>query len=248
MAYDENFSLVYDRLMTGDIDYPAWTDHLENLFAHYDISPELICDLACGTGGFTIELARRGYNMTGVDISADMLNIAKKKAVNENFDILFLNQSLPDLDLYGSMDVFLCMIDGFNYILIPEMLQSIFSKIHRCFMNKNGILIFDLSSGYKLKNIIGNNIFLHNEKNIFYAWDNIYHEKTNISEMNLTFFEKKKYGYKRFEENHLQKAYAEKDIVCMLKKAGFSSADTFDGYTFSPPDARSERIVFAAKY
>lgn len=248
MAYDEDFSEVYDSLMTGDIDYSEWTDYIENLFAYYDISPDLICDLACGTGNFTIEFAKRGYNMTGVDISVDMLNIAKKKALKEKLDILFLNQNLFELDLYGSMGAFICMIDGFNYILVPEILQNIFIKIHKCFLDKNGMLIFDLSSKRKLKNIIGNNIFLHNEKNVFYAWDNVYHEKTNISEMNLTFFKKKRYWYKRFEENHLQKAYSEKDIVYMLKKAGFSSVDTFDELKFSSPDINSERIVFAAKY
>lgn len=61
----------------------------------YDVNPDLVCDLACGTGNITIPLAKRGYDMTGVDISEDMLNIAREKA--DGLDILFLHQSMTDL-------------------------------------------------------------------------------------------------------------------------------------------------------
>ena len=246
MAYGNNFAGIYDMLMYEDINYPKWADYIENLFDHYDCSPDLVCDLACGTGNFTIELARRGYDMTGVDYSADMLDKAREKGGKQ--DILFLNQNLSQLDLYGSMGAFLCMIDGFNYILSPKVLLGIFSRIHSCFLDYGGLLIFDISSKHKLKNIIGNNIFLHSGKDVFYAWDNRFHENVDISEMNLTFFKKSGKGYRRFYENHLQRAYSEKEILYLLKKAGFSHTDTFEPLTFSPPEENSERIVFAAKY
>ena len=92
----------------------------------YDVNPDLVCDLACGTGNITIPLAKRGYDMTGVDISEDMLNIAREKA--NGLDILFLNQSMTDLDLFGTMGAFLCMIDGINYILPPKSLLTLFTK------------------------------------------------------------------------------------------------------------------------
>ena len=64
--------------------------------------------------------------MTGVDISEDMLNIAREKA--DGLDILFLNQSMTDLDLFGTMGAFLCMIDGINYVLPPKSLLTPFAK------------------------------------------------------------------------------------------------------------------------
>lgn len=78
-----------------------------------------------GTGNITIPLAKRGYDMTGVDISEDMLNIAREKA--DGLDILFLNQSMTDLDLFGTMGAFLCMIDGINYVLPPKSVINSFS-------------------------------------------------------------------------------------------------------------------------
>ena len=160
-----DFAYIYDSLMHKDIDYEKWADYIENLFIMYDVNPDLVCDLACGTGNITIPLAKRGYDMTGVDISEDMLNIAREKA--DGLDILFLNQSMTDLDLFGTMGAFLCMIDGINYILPPKSLLTLFTKIKTCFIDPDGLFIFDISTEYKLKNVIGSNTFVHSDKNIF---------------------------------------------------------------------------------
>ena len=115
-----DFAYIYDSLMHKDIDYEKWADYIENLFIMYDVNPDLVCDLACGTGNITIPLAKRGYDMTGVDISEDMLNIAREKA--DGLDILFLHQSMTDLDLFGTMGAFLCMID--SIIIINSFYQN----------------------------------------------------------------------------------------------------------------------------
>lgn len=170
-----DFAYVYDTLMHRDIDYEKWADYIENIFILNDVNPDLVCDLACGTGNMTIPLAKRGYDMTGVDISEDMLNIARNKS--ENLNILYLNQSLENLDLYGTMGAFICMIDGLNYILPPKSLLKLFTKIKTCFLDDGGIFIFDISTEYKFKNVIGTNTFIHSDKNIFYSWQNRFIEK-----------------------------------------------------------------------
>lgn len=233
---------VYDKLMHKDINYEEWTDYIENIFDCYDINPKLVCDLACGTGNMTIPLARRGYDMTGIDVSEEMLNIARNKA--EGLDILFLNQNITDLDLYGTMGAFICMIDGLNYILPPKSLLKLFTRIKTCFIDDGGLFVFDISTEYKLKNIIGSNTFIHCGKDIFYSWQNRYLEKKKLSDMFLTFFVKNGSQYSRFEERHLQRAHSEKELKLMLKKAGFTTIDTYDALTFHKPRNDSERIVF----
>ena len=240
-----DFAYIYDTLMHHDVDYEKWADYIENIFTMYGINPDLVCDLACGTGNITIPLARRGYDMTGVDISEDMLNIARDKA--EGLDILFLNQSMTDLDLYGTMGAFLCMIDGINYILSPKSLLKLFSRIKTCFIDKGGLFIFDISTEHKLKNVIGSNTFVHCGKKIFYTWQNRYLEKKRLSDMFLTFFVKQGENYRRFEERHLQKAHSVKELTAIIKKAGFENVDTYDELTFSPPREDSERIVFVCR-
>ena len=66
MIYDI-LAPVYDNI-NRDIDYSAWADFIERIIEReYKGRPELILDLACGTGSMTLELASRGYDMTGVD-------------------------------------------------------------------------------------------------------------------------------------------------------------------------------------
>lgn len=245
-SYSE-FAYLYDGLMTADINYDIWTDYIENLFDMYNKNPSLVCDLACGTGNFTIPLAKRGYEMIGVDRSYDMLNVAREKMQNEKLNILFLNQSLSGLDLYGTVDAFLCMIDGFNYILSPVTLYRIFKRIKTCFLEPDGLFIFDLSSRHKLRDVIGANTFVHNSEDVFYTWQNTYHSEKNVSDMFLTFFKKDSDGYSRFEERHLQKAYTAEQITAMLKKAGFENVDVYGELSFETPSKDSDRIVFAAR-
>ena len=107
-SYSE-FATYYDRLMNEDINYNHIADFIENIFIQHNISPELVCDLACGTGNITIPMAKRGYEMIAVDKSFQMLDEARKKAANENLDILFLNQNISKLDLFGTCDAFLCI-------------------------------------------------------------------------------------------------------------------------------------------
>ncbi len=243
-SYGE-FAHIYDKLMHADVNYEHWADYIENIFDMYNINPSLVCDLACGTGNITIPMAKRGYDMTGVDISEDMLNIAREKSTG--LDILYLNQSLTKLDLYGSMGAFLCMIDAFNYILSPKLLQNTFKKLKTCFMDPDALLIFDISTHHKLKNVIGNNTFIHSTKDVFYSWQNRFIEDKNMSDMMLTFFTKGKSGYNRFEERHLQKAYTEEEIKYLLKNAGFKQVDTYNELTFEKPGKESDRIVFVAR-
>lgn len=241
------FAHLYDGLMHEDINYNKWADYIENLFDRYDINPEIVCDLACGTGNMTIPLALRGYDMIGVDKSYDMLTIAREKAQKKNTDIVFLEQDLKKLDLYGSCGAFLCMIDGFNYILNPNSLYKIARRIKKCFLDPDGLVIFDISSRHKLQNFIGNNTFIHDGDKVFYAWENKYYENTKMSEMYLNFFVKTKSGYTRFGERHLQHAYSENEIKSIFLSAGFSSVDAYSPLTFEPPKKDDMRIVFVAK-
>ena len=240
-----DFARIYDSLMHRDVDYEKWADYIENLFDMYGANPSLVCDVACGTGNMTIPLAKRGYDMTGVDISEDMLNIARSKS--EGLNILYLNQSMTNIDLYGTMGAFLCMIDGINYVLTPKSLLKFFTRIKTCFMDNDGIFIFDISTEYKLRNIIGSETFVHCGNNIFYTWQNRFIEKKRISDMFLTFFVKRGNLYERFEERHLQRAYSADELTYLLRKAGFTKIDIYDELSFSHPREDSERIVFVCR-
>ena len=153
---------------------------------------------------------------------------------------------MSEIKLKGKYDAFLCMIDGINYVIFPERLQRTFENVKKS-LNKNGVFIFDVSSRYKLKNIIGDETFIHSDYDIFYSWQNRYIEKYSLSEMLLNFFVREGDSYSRFEERHLQRGWSEKQLRKMLEKAGFTEIDVYSELTFSAPESDCERLVFVCR-
>ena len=155
MSYDGYSAIarVYDRL-NKDIDYKKWADFFEECFSRFLCQkPEIILDLACGTGRMTRELASRGYDMIGVDGSADMLGEAYASGGE---GILYLMQDMRDLELYGTVGATVCCLDSLNYLLKDEDLLKTFSLVHN-YSDPDGLFIFDMNTPYKFENIYSDN-------------------------------------------------------------------------------------------
>lgn len=233
-----DFSLVYDKLI--DTDYNRFVHYYKQIFEKYSISPMLIADIGCGTGTLTSLMRRQGYDMIGIDISTQMLNSARQK----DSEILFLNQSLCDFELYGTVDVIYSSLDCINYILDTQELHRFFSLAHN-YLNTDGLLIFDISTHYKLSKVLGNETFVFDDEDIFYVWENSFND--NILDMCLTIFCKDGGSYKRIDEAQTQRAYTVQEILSAAEKAGFCSADVFDEFSFSPPCETSRRVFFVIR-
>lgn len=236
----KDFAYVYDRLMTQDVDYDKWCDYLENLFAKHGCEPDSICELACGTGNITSRLESRGYDITGVDISHDMLTIAAEKLRR----IKLVRADMAKFQPETEYDTVLCMIDGVNYVISPKSLYKTFKNV-RAMLKQDGVFIFDVSTQYKLRNILGNETFIHSEYDVFYSWQNHYIERYNMSDMLLNFFVRENDdSYRRFEERHLQRGYTQSELTQLLNRAGFINVSVYAELTFDAPCDDSERIVF----
>ena len=244
MSYTK-FSAIYDRLISEDIDYERLCDFIENIFCERGINPELVADLACGTGGVTIPLAMRGYDMIGIDSSADMLDIARRKKGADG--ILFLNQSITSLDLFGTVGACVCMTDGFNYILSDASLKNALTRLRTCFLDPGAVLVFDVSSRSKLQNELGNNTFVYDTDDIFYVWENRYFEKKQLCDMTINFFRKKDNSWHRICERQLQRARSAEQLCSILKCAGFVNIEYFSSTEFAPGDDSAPRLLFAAQ-
>ena len=244
MSYGR-FSSIYDRLIAEDVDYGRLCDFIENVFTLRGTAPQLVADLACGTGGVTLPLARRGYDMIGIDRSADMLNIARSKSGGHG--ILFLNQDITALDLYGTVGGAVCMTDGFNYILSDKALFNALVRLRTCFLDPGAALIFDVSSEYKLKHQLGDNTFVYDSGDIFYAWENRYFEKKQLCDMTINFLHKKNGRWQRICERQLQRARTAERLCSILRAAGYVNIEYFSSTEFAPADASAPRLLFAAQ-
>ncbi len=242
MTQYQDFAYIYDRLMHQDIDYDAWCDYIENMFDLHNVSPDTLCELACGTGNMTSRLSSRGYEMTGVDISSDMLRVAEAKTE----DVSYICSDMSKMTLEDKYDVFLCMIDGLNYVITPKAVINTLKTVKE-HLNENGLFIFDISSQYKLREIIGNETFIHSEYDVFYSWENKFIEKYNLSDMLLNFFVRDGDSYNRFEERHLQRGWSVAEMKKMLKMAGFTDVSVYNELTFDAPTDKTERLVFVCR-
>lgn len=244
MRYNQ-FAYIFDDLMS-DISYIKWMDYLEDIFIKYKAKPGLVLDLACGTGNMTIEAAKRGYEMIGIDISAEMLSVAGQKSIDQGLDILFLNQDMTDFELYGTVDAIICCMDGINYITEKKRLAKMFKLVNN-YLNNDGLFIFDIRSEYELSNIIGDNTFIEDTENITYIWENRFDSRRKISNMKLTFFTREGEQYSKFYENHRLRAYNLNEIDSLLTAASLEKMGSFEDFTFKKPGDKAERIFFAAR-
>ena len=241
-SYGE-FAFVYDRLINQD--YSAIADKIEDIFRRNGVKPELVLDLACGTGSLTVELAKRGYDMIGIDMSEEMLSVAYEKA-SEYPDVRFLCQDMTEFELYGTVDAIVCTLDAVNYITDKRDLKRLFKIVHN-YLNPGGLFIFDINTVYKLKTVLGNNTFVYDENGVFYTWENYFNPKNNISEQFLTFFAEQDGMYKRFDEQHVQRGYTESELRDYMENAGLAFVEKVNWVKVDCNSKKAEKIIFVSK-
>lgn len=243
-SYDE-FSSLYDSFM-DNIPYDAWTEYIIKIWDKYNLKPEIVLDLGCGTGSMCLRLSDKGYDMIGVDISDRMLSVAKQKAEKENKNILYLNQDMREFELYGTVGSVICLCDSINYILEEEELLQVFKLVNN-YLDPKGLFIFDINTNYKLREVLGDNSFCETREDIAFTCENTYDEESGISEYYTNFFVKNGDTYNRFEEYHYQRGYTISKIKSLLKKAGLKVLEVNDYLSFDKPKKNSEKIYFVCQ-
>lgn len=240
-----SFAAVYDTFM-DDVPYEEWAKYVCSLLSEYGIRDGLVLDLGCGTGSLTGLLARRGYDMIGVDISEDMLEIAGEKKEREDLDILYLLQDMREFELYGTVRAVVCICDSLNYLLEEKELLQVFRLVNN-YLDPGGIFIFDLNTIHKYRDLIGDATIAENREDCSFIWENTFFEKERINEYDLTIFRKEEGGlYRKYEETHFQRGYEPKQIQRLLEEAGMKYITAYDAFTRKPPCEESERIYVVA--
>ena len=239
------FAELYDELM-NDVDYEGWADYYTRLLSIYGVHSGKICECACGTGGLTIPLHQRGFQMTGVDISREMLWEAAQKSRRLGIAMPFVQQDMRALNLHRPMDAVLATCDGVNYLLTEEDLLSFFRAAHRA-VRPGGALIFDISSPYKLQHVLCSGLMAEDREKITYLWQNTWNERSRTVDLDLIFFSRADDGtYRRIEEHQRQRAWDEKTLKETLWHAGFRAVSLYGDYTLNAPKEKSQRWHVAA--
>ena len=239
----EALAASYDAL-TEDVGYARRADFIERLFRRSRIGVHTVLDLACGTGTMTALLTGRGYEMIGVDASPDMLMEARSKAETlPGIPPLFLQQSMPKLDLYGTVDAAICCLDSLNYLTAPRDVQRTFARLH-LFIAPGGVLIFDVHAPEKLEKLDGQ-VFLDEREDVYCVWRTEYRRRCRTLDYWLDLFSRTADGrWERSGEEHHQRAYSREELTAWLTEAGFSDVRVYGDCRARAPRADEGRWYF----
>ena len=254
MEIYQSFAQVYDSLM-DDVPYADWAAWVTEALRRRGIADGLVLDLGCGTGSLTVELARAGYDMIGVDGSPDMLIRAREKAARcagaGGEDILLLSQDIRELELYGTVRAVVSACDTLNYILEEEELREVFRLVNN-YLDPGGIFLFDMNTAYKYEHLLGDHTFAEEREDCAYIWENTWYPDERINEYDLTLFVPQPgqgepgTWFRRFHERHIQRCYTRESVERLLREAGMIPEAVYGAYTWEAPGPACERLLFAA--
>ncbi len=276
-AYTD-FAAVYDTFM-DETPYEVWGTFVAGLIEKYGISKpvrqsdaqgkelteeydttedseqaldeekNLIVELGCGTGSFTQVLYKLGYDRMGIDLSPDMLNLARMKSAEAGYNIMYLEQDMRELDLYCTAGTIVSVCDSINYVLEDSEVIDTFKLVNN-FLYPGGVFIFDFNTLHKYRDVIGDTTIAENREDCSFIWDNYYHEEEHVNEYDLTIFarcDEKDEVFRRSVETHFQRGYTLEEMRQFVEKAGLSFIEAIDADTHKRPDDNSERIYIIAR-
>lgn len=233
----------YDEL-TEDVGYEKRADFVERLFRRAERPVRSLLDLACGTGTMTEIFARRGYTVTGADLSPEMLAQAQRKLSALDAPPLLLCQPMPRLRLLEPVDAAVCCLDSINYLTKPRDVQRTFARLYDA-IAPGGALVFDVHAVSKMEKLDGA-VLLDEREDVFCLWRTRYRKNVRMLDYEVDLFRLRPDGaWERDFEEHHQRAYTADELASWLKEAGFTAVRTHGELKMRRADERDGRIYFS---
>ena len=206
---------LYELLM--EVDYDGWADYVISKINKYAPGKKG-ADIGCGSGAFTRRFKRAGFDVSGFDLSEEMLAEAVRLTKQEGLNITYVKQDIRSLRLNGRVDFITALTDCFNY-LPPKDVPRALKKIHAA-LSKGGVLVFDVSTEYKINRVIADNMFGEDGEDFSYLWFNRRIE--GGVEMDISTFTRQADGtFIKREEQHVQYAHTKDQLISALEESGF---------------------------
>jgi ubiquinone/menaquinone biosynthesis C-methylase UbiE len=230
----------YDHLMST-VPYQMWVGYYLLLLSQQDVHPKTILDVCCGTGNMCELLHAEGFTMAGVDLSAGMIEEAKRKAAEYLLPIDYWCMDASTFELNHTFDAALSFYDSLNNITEPHRLQMAFNRV-AAHLPSGGSWIFDMNSAYAFEQHMFDQQNLKPDAELRYKWVGEWDPARRLITVHMQFW----HLGREFSETHIQRAYEEDDVREMLATAGFEDIHSYNSYTLDPPRKKSDRIHYAA--
>lgn len=230
----------YQSSMSASCDYAGWANYVVSRIREYSRGKTGL-DVACGSGQFTRALKKAGFNVSGVDISEQMLAAAQTESAKQRLVIPYILGDITKLKVNCKADFITAVNDGFNYLSQAELKKG-FARMNAC-LKRGGVFMFDVSSEYKLKTVIANNTFFEDEPDYSYIWANeLFSDRV---EMSMSVFLRRGEHYIKREAEKTEYIHTEQAITEALTASGFA-VEVIEGENGEKKHEKSERLNFIA--
>ncbi|WP_040056825.1 class I SAM-dependent DNA methyltransferase [Priestia filamentosa] len=246
MSY-ERFASIYDELMS-DAPYDNWVEYTKNEISKAGLQSPKILDLGCGTGSMLLQFAKHDLYAVGVDLSDEMLMMAKQKLEKHSIKPELFQQDMSELDLGQMFNCIVIYCDSLNYLQDEERVRQTFKQAYS-HLEEGGLLLFDVHSIFKIDELFIGQTFAYDGIENAYIWNSFEGEYPHSVVHELTFFawNENKQAYDRFEEEHYQRTFSISQYIQWGKEAGFTSMEVSSDFKNCPPSEESERLFFSFK-
>lgn len=239
----QGFAQYYDQFMLRLVNYAAWVDYIIKIFKEHKINPKTILDVACGTGIPSMLLAKKGYQIIGIDNSQTMLDVFKQKIAQTKYNIQVIKSDIRNFSTSELANAAVSIYDSINYLLTEEDLKSCFQSVFNS-LNTNSIFTFDMNTIFCLESFWDNHETPRTIGGIYSIWRNTYDAEHRISTLKLSVFTD---DGRYFEEVHKERGYTEDELRKTLQSVGFTDIKIYAHQTFLPAIETTQRIMVVAR-
>ncbi len=234
-----DLATAYDTILSH-VDYQSWYLYISGLMIEHIDNPRTVLELGCGTGKFGAKFSADDFEIYGIDLSVDMLRVAKARAF-KNFRLIC--SDLKNFRLAKKVDFIFCVHDTLNYLLEYEEIQSAFSCVREA-MHEKSIFMFDITTEYNIKQFFEGKNLTYNIRGTGVEWTNSLDKKNKLVHSILRFMRD---DGTTSAEHHVQRLYSIKEIKKLLDKEGFEVIDILSDYSHNPPSKETVMINFITR-
>lgn len=238
----KSYSKYYDQLYY-DKDYGTETDYLVALIKKYHANAHSLIDLGCGTGKHAKLLAKRGYEVIGVDSSEEMISIAGKES-----DLEFILDDILKFKLDKKLDVALSIFHVFSYLTENETLLTAFLNINK-HLKENGIFIVDVWHTPAVHRQIPENrikVFENGKIKIIRKAEPTIDSTNNTVDViyTLDVLNKESQETEHIVENHCIRHFSKPEIELLARYTGFKVIHSEELITANKPSEKTWGVCY----
>lgn len=239
-----SFAQVYDRLMDQSL-YQKWRDYV---LRHVQPQGQSLLELACGSGTLAVQLSQAGFNVTGFDLSSEMLTLANQKAIAAKLDLPLIQGDMRDLSGLPSFDIVTCFDDSLCYMKDLTDVRKVFQQVYNL-LPQTGYFMFDAHSLYQMDEVFPGYMFNDRTEDTAFMWSSYCGDEPHSIEHDLTFFvwDERIKGYQAFNELHYERTYPLTDFEKALHDVGFRKIEITSNFGLDKPQEHSQRWFFTVQ-